>query len=167
MTRPVRVPRWVTSSRARDTVRTDPAEAAGSRGAAASATHTRGQPVIDTTPTAGELAAASEWRAANDAVAAIVERIKQDGYESVSIGDHAVTLGRIHNAAQAITIPPHLLTYNADNWPGRSPEHQLSIDVLRRREQHRQACDAWAVQRKLWYGDFVELQRRQLERQEA
>ena len=59
-------------------------------------------------------------------------------------------------------IPPHLLQFDPDDWPGKDTEHVISIDALVRREQWRRAQDAWAHAHGIDRAAFEELQRRQL-----
>lgn len=122
--------------------------------------------MIDTAPTGEEAAAAAEWKAANQQLAELQEQIRKTG--DVHPDDYSASYQRIHEAANAITIPPHLLTYRPADWPGRSVDHVgFTNDGLRRLEQWRQAQDKWCAQRKLWRGDFEDLQLRQLGRQES
>lgn len=91
------------------------------------------------------LRAADEWHAACAEIAEIIERINDCGYFAVSPEEHAHAHARMTAATDNLHIPPRLLVFNPDDWPGRDPEHQFSIDILRRTEQHRQAQDAWAA----------------------
>lgn len=121
--------------------------------------------MIDTTPTAEELAAAAEWREANAEVERVQEHMRKFGYLSVPADEHARVQARIEAAALAITIPDHLMTFNPDHWPGRSVDAVgFTNDALRKREQWRQAQDAWDVERKLCRSDFETLAERQTNR---
>jgi hypothetical protein len=116
--------------------------------------------LIDTTPTGEEAAAAAEWKAAQQQLAELQEQIRKTG--DVHPDDYASSYQRVEDAAAAITIPPHLVTFRPDDWPGRSVDHVgFTNDALRRREQWRQAQDRWCAQRKMWRGEFEELHTRQ------
>lgn len=91
------------------------------------------------------LAAADEWHAARAEIAEIIERITECGYFSVTPDEHAHAHTRMTEATDNLHIPRRLLVFNPDDWPGRDPKHQFSIDILRRGEQHRQAQDAWCT----------------------
>lgn len=113
-------------------------------------------------PTADELAAAAEWRAANAEIAELQTRMAKHGYLSVTADEHAHAHQRLDAAAAAITIPPHLMVYNPGDWPGRADDQAgFTHDAIRRSEQYRQAQDRWTTDRRLWRGDFESLRDRQ------
>lgn len=114
-------------------------------------------------PKPDDYPAAVEWRAAGEALTEIRERIRK--YGDVPPADYAAAHERVEKAAAAIIIPPRLMAFNADDWPGRAVDSVgFTNDALRRREQWRQAQDRWCADRKLWRGDFEELQQRQAAR---
>ncbi|RKS76481.1 hypothetical protein BZB76_1837 [Actinomadura pelletieri DSM 43383] len=114
-------------------------------------------------PKPDDYPAAVEWREANQELDALCELIRKTG--DVDPDDYAAARRRVDDAAAAITIPARLMTFDPDDWPGRTADNVgFTQDPLRRREQFRQAQDEWATDRGLWRGDFEELQRRQAER---
>lgn len=70
--------------------------------------------------------------------------------------DYAAACQRVEDAAAAITIPDHLLTFDPDDWTS-GPRGQT--------EQHRLAQEAWYSVRRLGWDEFLELQARQKARQ--
>lgn len=114
-------------------------------------------------PKPDDYPAAVEWRAAGEHLAALQERIRKHG--DVDPDDYAAAHRRVEDAAAAICIPPHLMSFRPADWPGRAVDAVgFTSDALRRREQWRQAQDQWATDRGLWRGDFEELQQRQAAR---
>jgi hypothetical protein len=87
--------------------------------------------------TADSLAAANEWHAANEQLAALHERERKHGADAVSTAEHIEARQRIDAALTALTIPHHLLRYAERDWQGSN--------TLGRQEQWRQAQDAWAT----------------------
>lgn len=107
--------------------------------------------------------AAVEWLAAKQQLGTVQELVRKFGDVSPEV--YAAAHERVERAAAAITIPPRLMTYRDQDWPGRAPDQVgFTVDAIRRREQYRQAQDQWARERRLSRDDFEELQQRQTER---
>lgn len=107
--------------------------------------------------TPASLAQAAEWHAANQALAELRERERKLGPDSVTTDEHTAARKRVDKATKALTIPAHLLRYSDQDWTHHSP--------LGKREQWRQAQDAWGIAHQIWRADFERLQA--IKRQEA